>query len=114
MKLVEQYAGVGTLRWRDRSFARVPYRINRFQGLASSGLPVPGLHRIEGSIDLDEVEDAASPAEHSRVAIDIEPIGDMVRLTVTDMRRMIESGWPRVLSSLKSFLETGRPLDTWV
>jgi hypothetical protein len=60
LKLVEQYAGVGTLRWRDRSFARVPYRISRFQGLASSGLPVPGLHRIEGSIDLDEVEDAAS------------------------------------------------------
>jgi len=22
-------------------------------------------------------------------------------------------GWPRVLSSLKSFLETGRPLDVW-
>ena len=60
LKLVEQYAGVGTLRWRDRSFPRVPYRISRFQGLAGSGLPVPGLHRIEGSIDLDEVEDASS------------------------------------------------------
>ncbi|HUO67269.1 MAG TPA: hypothetical protein VMV37_07025 [Gammaproteobacteria bacterium] len=60
MKLVEQYSGVGTLHWRDRRFARVPYRISRFQGLASSGLPVPGVHRIEGTIDLDEVEGAAS------------------------------------------------------
>jgi hypothetical protein len=60
VKLVEQYSGVGTLHWRERRFARVPYRINRFQGLASSGLPVPGVHRIEGTIDLDEVENAAS------------------------------------------------------
>jgi hypothetical protein len=29
------------------------------------------------------------------------------------MRRDITNGWPRVLSSLKSFLETGRPLNTW-
>ena len=45
----------------------------------------------------------------------------MVRLTVThdqlesgsDMLRGISEGWPRVLSSLKSLLETGRPLNTW-
>ena len=68
-----------------------------------------------------EVADAANPTKHSRVAIEIEPVGDMVRLTVThddlvplsDVQRKIENGWPRVLSSLKSFLETGRPLDTW-
>jgi hypothetical protein len=43
-----------------------------------------------------------------------------VRLTVThedleagsDMERKITQGWPRVLSSLKSLLETGRPLPT--
>jgi uncharacterized protein YndB with AHSA1/START domain len=58
---------------------------------------------------------------HSRVAFDIETIGDMVRLTVThedletgsEMERKVSNGWPRVLSSLKSLLETGRPLDTW-
>jgi len=45
----------------------------------------------------------------------------MVRLTIThddlepgsDMERKISTGWPRVLSSLKSLLETGRPLATW-
>jgi hypothetical protein len=25
----------------------------------------------------------------------------------------ISIGWPRVLSSMKSFLETGKALDTW-
>ena len=65
--------------------------------------------------------DAADKIRHSRVAIDIEPVGDAVRLSVThdeleagsDMLEGISGGWPRVLSSLKSFLETGRPLITW-
>ncbi len=68
-----------------------------------------------------EPSDAADKTRHSRVAIDIEPVGEMVRLTVThedlkpgsEMQRKIAHGWPRVLSSLKTFLETGRPLDTW-
>jgi len=66
-------------------------------------------------------EDAGKSAKHSRVTFDLEPIGKMLRLTVThddlvagsDMEQSIAEGWPRVLSSLKSFLETGRPLDTW-
>lgn len=58
-------------------------------------------------------------AMHTRVAIDIEAVGEMVRLTVThdqlydEMRKGISNGWPRVLSSLKSFLETGHPLDVF-
>jgi uncharacterized protein YndB with AHSA1/START domain len=68
-----------------------------------------------------EVGDAADTSKHSRVAIDIERVGEMVRLTVThdelggdsEAAKRIANGWPRVLSSLKSFLETGRPLDTW-
>ena len=61
----------------------------------------------------------ADKAKHTRVAMDIETVGDMVRLTVThdqlydEMRRGISNSWPRVLSSLKSFLETGRPLDVF-
>jgi len=66
-----------------------------------------------------DVADAADATRHSRLAIDIETVGEMVRLTVThdeltpEMRRKITYGWPRVLSSLKSFLETGRPLDVF-
>ncbi len=65
--------------------------------------------------------DAADKARHSRVTFEIEPVEDMVRLTIThdklepgsDMRRGITEGWPRVLSSLKTLLETGKPLRTW-
>jgi uncharacterized protein YndB with AHSA1/START domain len=54
----------------------------------------------------------------SRVTFDIEPRGRVVKLTVThddlDERgktlRGISEGWPMVLASLKSLLETGRPL----
>lgn len=68
-----------------------------------------------------DAAEVADTSKHSRVAIDIEPIKDMVRLTVThdrlaagsDMAGKIARGWPRVLASLKSFLETGTPLDTW-
>ena len=66
-------------------------------------------------------QDKANKDRHSRVTFDIEPVADMVRLTIThdqlepgsDMLRGISEGWPRVLSSLKSLLETGRPLQTW-
>ena len=65
--------------------------------------------------------DAANPAAYSRVTMDLEPLDDMVRLTVkhdqlepgSGMQKGIESGWPRVLASLKSLLETGKPLPTW-
>ena len=37
---------------------QVRYKISRFQGfLESSGLPIPGLHRIEGSIDFESGKD---------------------------------------------------------
>jgi uncharacterized protein YndB with AHSA1/START domain len=62
--------------------------------------------------------DAAREEKHSRVTFEIEPIGDVVRLTVTHDRlepgsetlQAIMKGWPKVLSSLKSLLEVGRPL----
>jgi uncharacterized protein YndB with AHSA1/START domain len=68
-----------------------------------------------------EPSDRTRRDRHSRVTFAIEPVGDMVRLTIThddleagsEMERKISDGWPRVLSSLKSLLETGRPLKTW-
>ncbi|MBO3752901.1 metalloregulator ArsR/SmtB family transcription factor [Streptosporangiaceae bacterium NEAU-GS5] len=62
--------------------------------------------------------DAERPVEPSRVTFDIQPYGEIVRLTVTheDLRdeaelRDISGGWPAVLSNLKSMLETGAPLS---
>jgi hypothetical protein len=58
MKLVEEYAGVGDLTGRDEVLRQVRYRISRYQAFsAGNGLPIPGLHRIEGAIDLPQNED---------------------------------------------------------
>ena len=62
--------------------------------------------------------DEAREEKHSRVTFEIEPAGGVVRLTVThenfetgsEMFESIKKGWPKVLSSLKSLLETERPL----
>jgi len=62
--------------------------------------------------------DADDPAKHSRVTFDIEPVGDVVRLILThedlpmDQAARTSEGWAIVLSSLKSLLETGRPLSS--
>jgi hypothetical protein len=50
---------VGELIRGEQTFRSVRYRISRYQGMALSGLPVPGLHRIEGSVGLDDVPHAA-------------------------------------------------------
>ena len=54
----------------------------------------------------------------SRVTFDLEPRGNVVKLTVIHDElgedgktlRDISGGWPLVMASLKSFLETGRAL----
>lgn len=62
---------------------------------------------------------ADDPASYSRVSFDIEEYDTMVRLTVTHddlevgsgMQKGVSQGWPAVLSSLKSYLETGTGID---
>jgi uncharacterized protein YndB with AHSA1/START domain len=66
----------------------------------------------------DAVKEGAARERTSRVTFDIEPRGKVVKLTVThdeldergETLRGISSGWPMVMASLKSFLETGREL----
>jgi uncharacterized protein YndB with AHSA1/START domain len=58
-------------------------------------------------------------AEKSRVTFEIEQIEDMTCLTVAHdnlkpgsrMLRGVSWGWPRVISSMKTFLETGKGLN---
>jgi uncharacterized protein YndB with AHSA1/START domain len=66
--------------------------------------------------------DACSPdakrERTSRVTFDLEPRGNVVKLTMTHDNldeggktfRDISGGWPMVIASLKSFLETGRAM----
>ncbi len=64
----------------------------------------------------DELRD-----EHpSRVTFEIEPSGKEVKLTLTHdefepgskILDGVRSGWPAILASLKTMLETGKPLST--
>lgn len=56
---------------------------------------------------------------YSRCTFELEPQGDTVKLTVvhemdvpkSKFIEAVSSGWPPILSSLKSLLETGEPLE---
>jgi uncharacterized protein YndB with AHSA1/START domain len=56
-------------------------------------------------------------ADESQVVFDISVVDDLVKLDVVhtklsaDMGGKVSGGWPLVLSSMKSFLETGKALD---
>ncbi len=66
-------------------------------------------------------EQAEDTAAHSRVTFVLESYEDMVKLIVTHdeleagsgMDKGIRQGWPIVLSSLKSLLETGEGMDVF-
>ena len=52
---------------------------------------------------------------YGRCTIELEPVADAVKLTITHgidvaeskLIQAVSGGWPRILSNLKSFLETG-------
>jgi uncharacterized protein YndB with AHSA1/START domain/DNA-binding transcriptional ArsR family regulator len=66
----------------------------------------------------DEYLAKASAEPRSKVTFEIEPAGDNVKLTVvhdgfepgSTVLRDISGGWPEVISSLKTLLETGAPI----
>ncbi|MEX0170012.1 SRPBCC family protein [Streptomyces sp. LMG1-1-1.1] len=71
------------------------------------------------AVHLDhEVYERLAAERRSRVTFVIEPSGDIVKLTVThgDLRpdgtikALIGEGWPALIASLKSLLETGEEL----
>jgi uncharacterized protein YndB with AHSA1/START domain len=69
--------------------------------------------RVAGMKDFGELPECL-------VSYDVEPAGGSVRLTMMESHSWEvpaailkggESGWPKILSSLKSVLETGKPLS---
>ena len=75
MKLVEESSGTGELMRNGVSLRPVRYRVSRFLGISEgSGLPIPGLHRIEGSVDFNANTD------------DLEWIGIPLALRLEDGR----------------------------
>jgi uncharacterized protein YndB with AHSA1/START domain len=61
--------------------------------------------------------DSSGKGPESRVTFEIEPFNDTLRLSVIhdkltpEVATQISGGWPLVLASMKSFLETGKALD---
>jgi uncharacterized protein YndB with AHSA1/START domain len=55
---------------------------------------------------------------YSRCTIELEPMQDVIKLTIlheierpdSKFIQAVAGGWPRILSNLKSFLETGQPI----
>ncbi len=65
----------------------------------------------------EEVRAELAVERRSTVTFDLEPLGSQVELTVTQdfdpegiLHDMCSQGWPPILSSLKTLLETGEPL----
>jgi DNA-binding transcriptional ArsR family regulator/uncharacterized protein YndB with AHSA1/START domain len=72
-------------------------------------------------LQFDDALFAKLSREHrSRVAFDLEQVGETVKLTVvhddfepgSTAATMVRNGWPQILSSLKTLLETGSPLPS--
>ncbi|MGP3949774.1 ArsR/SmtB family transcription factor [Streptomyces sp. 7N604] len=68
----------------------------------------------------DEVLTKVVEERRSKVTFEIEPLGQMVKLTVvhdgfepgSTVLEMVGEGWPQLLCDLKTLLETGEPLPT--
>lgn len=66
----------------------------------------------------DEARERIAAEQRSRVSFEIEPLGELVKLTVVHdgfepgslMASLVSQGWPPILSSLKTLLETGDTL----
>lgn len=60
MKLVEENSGTGELMQGGQAIRQIGYQVRRYQGMTEgSGMPIPGLFRIEGSVAFDASRDPA-------------------------------------------------------
>lgn len=68
----------------------------------------------------DEARERIAAEKRSKVTFEIEPLGEVVKLTVVHdgfepgsvVASMVSQGWPGIISSLKTLLETGEVLPT--
>jgi DNA-binding transcriptional ArsR family regulator/uncharacterized protein YndB with AHSA1/START domain len=68
----------------------------------------------------EEARERIAAEQRSKVTFELEPLGELVKLTVVHdgfeegslVASLVSEGWPRVLSDLKTLLETGETLPT--
>lgn len=82
MRLIEDCSGVGELSAGDRVLSGVRYEVRRFQAMTPSGMPVPGLHRIEGRVEIEALPERAALV-HADCTLRLED-GRTLRLTMID------------------------------
>ena len=76
------------------------------------------LHRLSFSWNV-QMGTGSKKESSSRLSFELESLGSVVKCTVTHdelqvgqrVPRGVSEGWPIVMCSLKSFLETGKPLS---
>jgi uncharacterized protein YndB with AHSA1/START domain/DNA-binding transcriptional ArsR family regulator len=69
----------------------------------------------------EDARDRLAAEQRSKVTFEIEPLGELVKLTVVHdgfeagslMASLVSQGWPPILSSLKTLLETGETLPAY-
>jgi ferric-dicitrate binding protein FerR (iron transport regulator) len=83
MKLVEEREGEGRLTVRGEAVGQVTYALNRYQAMTAGGMPVPGLHRIEGRLAVDTLPESLALEQDMHVALELED-GRKLDLTLID------------------------------
>ena len=84
MKLVEEKSGEGRLTARGETVGTVPYAIRRYQAMTAGGLPVPGLHRIEGRLELNALASAFGFESDMELGLELED-GRRIGLRLVDV-----------------------------
>jgi len=84
MKLVEERQGQGRLTARGENVGAVPYAIRRYQAMTAGGLPVPGLHRIEGRLGLESLPATVGFESDMPLHLELED-GRQIELRLIDL-----------------------------
>ena len=79
---VEERHGTGTVTSAGVTYENVAYGISRFQGMTRAGLPVPGVHRLDGRLQFADPR-AAAPLAGQHVVLHLED-GSIMNLELLD------------------------------
>lgn len=79
---VEERRGTGSVTCAGATYESVAYSISRFQGMTAAGLPVPGVHRLDGSVEFADRQ-AQSALVGKQIALSLED-GSVMSLQLLD------------------------------
>ncbi len=92
MKLVEAREGQGELTVHGQRVGQVGYAIHRYQAMTAGGLPVPGLHRIEGQLALEGLSRDIPLAVDTHLKLELEDGRAVEFRLLDDTGRVLSEG----------------------